>query len=528
MTERAGRRWMFPLAAALLTLVGSIRIVSTYWIFNHTIDEPPHLAAGMEWLDAGRYTLEAQHPPLARVAGALGPYLAGERLHGASDAWFEGFAILGRDEHYDRTLALGRLGILPFFWLGALVVYVWARREGGPMAALIATLLYTTLPPVLAHAGLITTDMALATLTAAAALASLWWAEKPTLIRSIVFGVALAAAVLAKFSALAFLPAAWSLMYVWHLFRDRPGLKEVGRRALPAVLVSLIAAVLVWAGYRFTFGPVGFLGVSLPAPALLEGLRVVWEHNQTGHLAYLLGRRSMTGFWYYYPVVLGVKTPLGMLLLLFWTVWIAIRHRDRRSVVMPLAFSVGILLFAAWSRINIGVRHVLPVYFGFSVACGIAAASVIRRTRAGIVLCALLGWHVVSGAILHPEYLAYTNELAGWHPENILADSDLDWGQDMKRLGEYLKRAGTTKVTMALLNRGYPVAGHDFPVILPMNPARPSAGWNAISITMWKVGRFDAGDGPVWPDRLTPKIRIGRSMLVAYSRPRRILPTGSR
>jgi hypothetical protein len=141
-------------------------------------------------------------------------------------------------------------------------------------------------------------------------------------------------------------------------------------------------------------------------------------------------------------------------------------------------------------------------------------------------MCALVAWHIVSGAVLHPDYLAYTNELAGSRPENILADSDLDWGQDMKRLGEYLKRAGTTKVTMALLNQGYPLAGHDFPHILPMNPARPSPGWNAISITMWKVARFDAGDGRIWPDRLTPKVRIGRSILVAYFRARRILPTG--
>jgi hypothetical protein len=255
---------------------------------------------------------------------------------------------------------------------------------------------------------------------------------------------------------------------------------------------------------------------------------VVWEHNQTGHLAYLLGRRSMTGFWYYYPVVLGVKTPLAMLLLLLWTGWIAIRRRDMRSIVMPLAFAFGILLFSAWSRINIGVRHVLPVYFGFSVACGIALGAVLTGparswTPARIAICALLGWHVVSGAVLHPDYLAYTNELAGSRPERILADSDLDWGQDMKRLGEYLKRAGTTKVTLALLNRGYPYAGHDFPTILPMDPARPSPGWNAISITMWKVARFDGREGRVWPDVLPPKVRIGRSMLVAYIRPRRII-----
>ena len=99
-------------AATILVLIASARIVSTYTVFNHTIDEPDHLAAGMEWLSAGKYLYEDQHPPLARVLGALGPYLAGERWHGGPDSYREGYRILGRDAHYDRTLALGRAGIL--------------------------------------------------------------------------------------------------------------------------------------------------------------------------------------------------------------------------------------------------------------------------------------------------------------------------------------------------------------------------------------------------------------------------------
>jgi len=89
-------------------LIASARIVSTYTVFNHTVDEPAHLAAGMEWISAGKYLYEDQHPPLARVMGALGPYLAGERWHAGPDSYFEGFRILGRDAHYGRMLAFGR------------------------------------------------------------------------------------------------------------------------------------------------------------------------------------------------------------------------------------------------------------------------------------------------------------------------------------------------------------------------------------------------------------------------------------
>jgi hypothetical protein len=120
-------RHSLVLTAALI-LLGTIRIVSTYDVFSHTFDEPAHLACGMEWLDKGTYTWEPQHPPLARVATALGPYLLGVRSQGTphrdiNAMWDEGLAILFNGHRYDLTLAMARLGILPFFWVGCLVVY---------------------------------------------------------------------------------------------------------------------------------------------------------------------------------------------------------------------------------------------------------------------------------------------------------------------------------------------------------------------------------------------------------------------
>jgi hypothetical protein len=64
-----------------------------------------------------KYTYEDQNPPLARVFGAIGPHFAGERWHRESDAYREGYRILGFGRHFDRILSLGRLGILPFYTL---------------------------------------------------------------------------------------------------------------------------------------------------------------------------------------------------------------------------------------------------------------------------------------------------------------------------------------------------------------------------------------------------------------------------
>jgi hypothetical protein len=482
--------------AALLVLIASARIVSTYTVFNHTIDEPDHVAAGMEWLSAGKYLYEDQHPPLARVMGALGPYLAGERWHAGPDSYREGYRILGRDAHYDRTLALARAGILPFFWIASAVVFLWSYRTAGAPAALLATLLFTTLPPVLAHSGLATTDMAAAAWMGAAALASLYWVERPSRRRMLLFGAALGLACLSKFSAVLFLPAALLLMHRAQLWRHR--------RQLAAACA--VAFLVVWAGYRFTFARVDYLHLRLPAPRFFTGMATLWAHNAAGHASYLWGQRSSTGFWYYYPAALALKTPLATLLLAGGAAVAAVRRR----IAAPAAFCLAILLCALASRINIGVRHVLPLYVGLSVMAGAVAAAMLRRNAGRWLLAALLLWQVASGALQHPDYLAYTNEIAGRHPENFLADSDLDWGQDMKRLADRLRRAGATEVTFVPFNRTYPaLAGHPFPRMLPGDPARPSPGWNAVSVSTWKI--FGP---PAWPASIPPRERIGRSILL--------------
>jgi hypothetical protein len=121
----------------------------------------------------------------------------------------------------------------------------------------------------------------------------------------------------------------------------------------------------------------------------------------------------------------------------------------------------------------------------------------------------LLAWHAVSGALQHPDYLAYGNEIAGNRLEAFVDDSDLDWGQDMKRLGDFLRTEGAGEVTFDPFNGTYLWAGHPFPRILPVNPGHPSPGWNAVSVTLWKT----FGDPP-WADRWQPQRRIGRSILV--------------
>jgi hypothetical protein len=135
--------------AILLVSAASARIVATYAVFNHTADEPSHIACGLEWLDKGIYRWEPQHPPLARVAAALGVYLSG--IHSQPplgpmqgyEMQREGLRILYSDHQYQRNLTLARCGNLPFFWLACLVVYWWGRRYCGSVGAVLALFLFS-------------------------------------------------------------------------------------------------------------------------------------------------------------------------------------------------------------------------------------------------------------------------------------------------------------------------------------------------------------------------------------------------
>jgi 4-amino-4-deoxy-L-arabinose transferase-like glycosyltransferase len=500
--------------------LATVRIAATYGVFSHTFDEPAHVATGMEWLERGAYRLEPQHPPLARVLVALGPYLAGERGHGHTDIYNEGALILYNGGRYRRNLTLARLGTLPFFWLACAVVWMAGARWYGRGEAACAVLLFTLLPPVLAHASLATTDMALTATFGLALYALLRWWQTPKLAHGAAMGAAVAVAVLAKFSSLAFLPAC--ALALAALF-GRPW--RGARAHLVSGLAGLaVALVVIWAGYRFSWEG------KLPAPELFAGIAQLRQHQQEGNWSYLLGATSRSGFAWYYPVALALKTPLGFLILAMAGVGLATVERRKAVWLAPAALSAAILTVGLYSRINIGVRHILPVY-GFLAL--LAGACAWRGWSAGQpwlrrAAWACVAWMALSGAAHHPDYLAYFNELAGAEPERYLVDSDLDWGQDLLRLEKRVKELKLPALTFTPFTVADLEGYHGFPPVSPNLPHTPSPGWNAVSITYWKSGRmgwFDRNPGArPWPDYVKPTERVGGGILLYYLPPEQFRP----
>lgn len=508
-------------AAVAAVLIATLRIAATYSEFNHTIDEPAHIACGMEWLSKGSYKLEPQHPPLSRIFNAMGPYLAGSRSTGRDVIYQEGAAILTAAGDYQKRLTLARIGTLPFFWLACAALYWLALMEFGRAQAAAAVAVFSLTPGVLGHAGLATTDMALTGTFLLTVACFVWWAKGPEWKRGLAMGVSAGLLVASKFSALFFLPlflGAWALM-------RRGVVKELlGGKSLGSLGVAALAGILtVWGVYRFSFGPTPY-GISAPAPELFAGIEQARAHNAEGHVSYLLGQRNKIGFLLFYPVAFGVKAPVPLLLLGlagWWTIW----KRRREGAVAALAIAAAMLLTGFLSNINIGTRHLLPLYG--ALAGGAAVAVVAGLGRADWrrwVTVALLAGLVVGPAMDHPDNLAYFNFLAGDQPEKILVDSDLDWGQDMLRLSRRLKELGAEYVAFSPFIVANWHRDFGFPPIVVADPVSPMPGWNAVSLTVWKSGRLGLNDehpeAQLWPDRFQPVERVGRGALLYYFDPK--------
>jgi hypothetical protein len=526
------------LALALAAIaIGALRIAATYTELGVTFDEPAHLATGMQYLADGVYRYETQHPPLARAMDALGPYVAETRPQHLASMNFEGAAEIYQHGHPARTLALARLGALPFFVLAGLVVWLFSRDLAGKAPAALAAALFTLLPAVLAHGALATTDMALTACLGAAFYTAWVWVREPALKHTLLFGLATAGAAVSKFTSLGYFPAAVILALAFWVAIERPGPAQLAARAralaLPFAIAAGTGAAAIWAVYRFSFGPVPGWHMKLPAPELFDGIRVCLLHYHAGDFEYFWGHAGNTGSWYFFPVALAVKTPIAFLALLGFGCYVCWTRRAHGVWRLPMALSLAILACGMTSRVNLGVRHVLPVYIGFSVVAGFGLCEMIRRGEtwkpAGIAAAALALWMAATGAAVHPDYLAYFNAFAGSEPENILVDSDLDWGQETKHLADRLRELGVREVGFETMNlndeqlAGWPGMPHTHPI----NPVVPTEGWTAVNPTFWKVGQYGLGyrypNLRPWFEKLKPVERVG-AVLLYYVPPGALRP----
>ncbi len=540
----------------ILTALAIFRIVAAYPSISLAYDEPAHIACGMEWLDKGTFELEPLHPPLARVAAAIGPYLAGARLPqvdrvsdstGSSfDIYPAGNEILYTHDQFAHNLALARMGEVPFFLAGATLVFFWARSLYGAWPAVGGIFLYTTLPAILAFAGLAYVDFALSVFLPCTLFLFVRWLELPSLKRAGSLGVVAGLAILSNLSALFFTPICGFAILIGWIWRRRES-KFLWRIYLrTAVIAIFVSALVIWAGYRFSITPLHqafaqpaqdisqlpepmrFVARTIikidppvPAPDFFRGILASWAQNKKSPPSYALGQVRRGGFWYFYWLDLGLKTPLPFLVLALGGILLPIRSNCRWQCLAPMLSAIAILLVSMIVKVDFGIRHILFIYPLLTVAASGAIFFLWQARQQWprfipTLLAGLLISQLASSISAHPDYIAYFNTLGGRHPEKrLLFGCDLDCGQDVGKLAQVAQARGISHLTLQLWTSA-DLRRSQLPPFNTLELYKPITGWVAISILYLNSGHgiFDATstDGYAWLDRYQPVADIGKTI----------------
>jgi dolichyl-phosphate-mannose-protein mannosyltransferase len=419
---------------------------------SQTFDEATHLAVGYSYLVTGDFRLMCEHPPLIKELQAL-PLFVGYRLPFNRDTrhWQErGEYLLGRDFLYrstvpaDRLLGLSRL--VNLFLGGFLIVLIgwWAYRLWGSRAALLAMTLACLEPNLIAHSSLVTNDVGVA-LFALLTVYLLWeYFHRPRWWLLVVTGLSLGLALVSKFSALLLIPIIGVIVLIVTSLRgSESGLLPLktnpNRRWQKYVDATVVLSVIVFVAL-LVIPPAYFFQGYEP---WLSGLARFRSFADTGRLAFFLGEYSYQGWWSYYIVAFIIKTPVGTLLLiagslLFHRRGTPLRRHEAIYLLLPVVF---IFLAMTQAKVNIGLRHILMVYpFLFILAARLATVAFQCRWIGRFLIGGPVILTAISAVRVAPHQLAYFNELVGGpeHGYRYLSDSNLDWGQDLKGVQEYM------------------------------------------------------------------------------------------
>jgi Dolichyl-phosphate-mannose-protein mannosyltransferase len=451
-------RWIVP---AVLLLVYSAQCAWFIGTQSLTYDEPVHIAEGLDAWRNGRFQQYNDHPPLARLLCTLPllnpkwqvelePLPQAFRVHSVS---LDPVSMAWRARSVNAGLGVA-LGVL--VWLAAANVF-------SVSAANFGLALFAFSPSLIANFSVVTTDGAATLLIFASACGIVGWKRKPSWKNTILVGFVLGLLLLSKFSTLLMFVVAVFWMLV--LTPDRISLRPWKWNWRKMAVAVAIAFFVLWAGYFFHVSHLTIrygtltatfpnwtrplvkpsrsrLDFSLPIPAgeFIAGFRDLALHNAHGQPAFFLGRTSPTGGWKsYYPVTILLKWPIVVLALSLTGLLLALLKRVRVSADLWVmsSFPVIYFLFAIFAHFNLGERHILPLY-PFALLFAAAVWQQVSLRRGGGLLGLLLLWNAVDVLRSGPRYLSYFDFFVrSAHTYQLLADSNLDWGQGLLALRKY-------------------------------------------------------------------------------------------
>lgn len=504
-------RRLVPLAGFLLAAGHLALGWSAVRSLSATFDEPMHVAAGYSYWLRGDMRLDPNNPPLAKMLVAA-PLLARSiAVPWDTRAWRGGFHYaFGEHLFYwngndaDAILESARFVNLFLSLILLMILWRWCAQRWGETPAIAAAAIYAASPAVLAHASLATNDFTACFFALLGTLACVEFAERGDRKTALASGLAAAAALLSKYSAVLLFA-----VYAGILLSDARG-----RR--PERLLDFAR----WAGLTWAVVVVAFL---LMFPGAWTGFSLRIGQVVAGfHPVFALGRIYPAGWIGTYAVVLLAKsTPIELAMIAAGAIlWKKQRAASSRA---PWILLLVYIAAATVSRKQIGLRYVLPAYPSIALIAGglIALAPASRRKW----LAATLATCQLGTALLAaPDFLAYFNSPSGGAGRGylLLGDSNLDWGQDLKKLSRYLRAEGAPEVALSYFGSASPeyygiaaqnVGSSNTIARLRVNSARPVRELFVISATNLQ-GTYATNRDLRWTADRPLLARVGHSLFV--------------
>jgi hypothetical protein len=215
--------------------------------------------------------------------------------------------------------------------------------------------------------------------------------------------------------------------------------------------------------------------------------------------SYFFGRVYLHGLWYYFPAVFLIKSTLSLLALLALTVFAIVRGtlRNYRALFYLIAPPALYFIVAMSSHLNIGARHILPVWVFCCVLAAAGISSLIDHDRRWLYAAAvLLLFQVFTTLRTSPNYMAYANEAWGGptHTYRYLSDSNTDWGQQLIATSTYLRDHHITHCYFAYFVTPF-VLPADYGIPCTNLPTPDSLGFGDLSNIPSTIDT--ATDGPI-------------------------------
>ena len=495
------RTLRFNLCALGLLLLMAILAGGATWRESVVIDEVAHVGAGVSYLQKLDYRMNEEHPPLAKILGAIPLVLKGVHtdythlswtfsggvFHQYLGEWVWGHALITEWNDPWTTMRWARLPMLLLTLTLGWLVHLYGSRLGGDWGGLLCLTAYVTTPAFLVFGPLVVTDIAITlfSLLTLWTLADLW--REPDRQNVVKFALAFAGALLSKFSAglLLFGFAAFTLSLRFKPTPDLPADKLERRKwrrrrswslakgiFLALAIVYAVYFVLTWNQPTDSYNVIPHFPAApllrrllMPPWTYLKGLALFSASASRG--AFILGHNYPSGVWFYFPILFFLKSQLAFVLLLAvaaTTVTLAKRKSDVsystvppeqrlhwRAIWMFFFVFVGACVI---SPMTISIRHfTVPIALMILMLAPLPRAiAELRRTWPG---ARVIGWSTAGLAMIlgivaiqvYPNYFPFLSSLGMGKPAyELMSDSNVDWNHALPEVERFVEHQGLTQV----------------------------------------------------------------------------------